>query len=364
MEIPTSAKVRFTTSKGNIDVELYAHELPASCRAFLQNCIDNKYAGLEFGKIEPLHVEVTPKSFDTKMRREFHSRVKFSARGNIALLNIEDSPLASADGFFITLKPQPDFNNRYVVVGKVVGDLIYNVVKILEGETMEDGVTPKYAVRITGVEVLQPYFEDLKKAENKVEVREPLRKKAKPAVKLSYDDVDDDGDVEDDEFVMKSAHELLNSGKKKREGLTSVEEKTIEEEATYIVQGDGKNRESEKGEKDDDSEKNEKDVDSEQNDEKVTNRDSENMKEDTKDNQEENEGSELSKPQDTSQDFKPEDSTEYPQDKPSSDSSDDSSDEEMEPKPDPSVDPHDPVIDVWKDTVDFSTLQNHRYVCR
>lgn len=349
MEIPTSAKVRFTTSKGSIDVELYAHELPASCRAFLQNCMDNKYVGLEFGKLESLHLEVTPKSLDTKIRREFHSRVKFSARGNIALLNIEESSMASPDGFFITLNPQPEFNNRYVVVGKVVGDLIYNVVKILEGETTEDGVTPKYPVRITGVEVLQPYFDDLTKTEKKVEVQEPKRKKAKAAVKLSYDD---DGD-EDDKFVMRSAHELLRTGKSEKKSTEedSAKKKDNEEESGPNVGEDEKEEE--------------KEIEKGQNSEEVIK--SDNGDEDDKGdkhNQEENhgEGNEITKPE-TTQDIKPDD-TEHSQSDKRHDSSEESSDEETEPKPDPSVDPYDPVIDVWKDKVDFSTLQNHRYVCR
>lgn len=192
MAIQTSAKVRFLTGKGNIDIELYAKELPVACRAFLQNCIDGRFVGLHFGRLLPEFIELTPNSQKTHIRREFHSRIGFGARGDVALLNVGVTQLASPDGFFITMMPLPALNKKYVMIGHVVGDLIYNVVNIQAGEKIIGTTAPVYPVTVTGVEILQPYFEDLVRSVPQVETREV--KRAKPAVQISYDDEDDSDD--------------------------------------------------------------------------------------------------------------------------------------------------------------------------
>lgn len=363
MDIATTAKVRFTTSKGNIDVELYAHELPVSCRAFLQNCMDKKYIGLDFDKIENLHVEVTPKELTTKIRREFHSRVKFSSRGNVALLNVEDSSVASPDGFFITMKPMAEFNGRFVVIGKVVGDLIYNVVKILEGEKKEDGVTPKYAVSISGVEVLQPYFEDLKMTKENISVQEPKRKKAKTTVKLSYED--DEDEDEDNGFVMRSAHELLKTGtgkeseeEKKKKNIRG-DAKTFKDDKAEGTHGDDKVEETIKDDKVVETTKKEGDTN------ELNVRDQNRAVDDTQHVNTDDQHQNNSKDEIGGNVESVDSGAESDESSIGSDSgSTESSDEDTEPKRDPSVDPHDPVLDVWKDTVHYSQLQNHRYECR
>lgn len=202
MALQTSAKVRFLTGKGNIDIELYAKELPVACRAFLQNCLDDRFVGLQFGRLLPDLVELTPNSQITHVKREFHSRIGFTGRGDVALLNVSGMQMASPDGFFITMKPLAELNGNYVIVGHVVGDLIYNVVKIQEAEKKEGTTAPLYPVTVTGVEILRPYFKDLVGYEQII--KEP--KRAKSAVKLSYDDDDEDDGLP---FSMTCAPDLV-----------------------------------------------------------------------------------------------------------------------------------------------------------
>lgn len=355
MKIETSAKVRFSTSKGNIDIELYAKEIPIACRAFLQNCVDKKYVGLLFDRLLPDLVEVSPKSQENQIRREFHSRVKFTGRGSVSLLNVEDSQLACPDGFFITLQPLSEFNNQYVIIGKVVGDLIYNVVKIQEAEKQQDGITPLYPVSITGVEILQPFFDDLKKVEEVTDTRK--RKKAKTSVKLSYDD-EEDGEV--DGFVMKSAHELLMPGNVKTAGDTGAKSISKEDKKESEEDIDSQNNVKENpNEAIDDRSKNKADDNPQAED--VIKREDDTHNNDAK--AAPIQSSNVSPSPFTMGSLNTGKAQSDPQQADGSES-DEESDEEREPLRDPSIDPYHPILDMWQDTVDFRTLQNHSYKCR
>lgn len=206
MELPTTARVVFSTTKGNIEMELWAKETPIASRQFLQNCVDKKYIGLDFKGLESI-IQLLGLAESQQIRREFHSRLRFNKRGMVGLVNVEDSQMASTDAFFVTLLETPQFNNQYVLLGKVVGESIYNVIKILEADRKPDGETPLFPITITDVNVPERYF-DIEELE--VAPAAKKRKKQKPAVKLSYDDEEDDVG-----FVMKPAHELLADKKLK-----------------------------------------------------------------------------------------------------------------------------------------------------
>lgn len=318
MEIETTAKVRFLTGKGNIDVELYAKELPLACKAFLQNCIDRKFVGLLFDRLLPDLVEVSPKTQENKIKREFHSRVKFTGRGCVALLNVDNTQLACPNGFFITMKPLPEFNNNYVIIGKVVGDLIFNVVKIQEAE--KEGEKPLHPVTITGVEVLQPYFEDLVKQAPAQESTK--RKKPKvTSVKLSYDeDEEDQGET----FVMKSAHELLqpvNQARKK----DSKEKKSENRKESAELKPELLNSQLPTLTETKDEQKEERTVGDDEDDKKENVQHS-----DDKNSMEKSEGI----------------------------------NRKTLPRRDPHRDSYDVILDVWEDKIDGAALKSHRYECR
>lgn len=383
MEVETTAKVRLVTTKGNIDVELYAREIPGACRVFLENCLGDKYSGLNFDRLMADLVEVTPKSLVTQIRRESHLRVKFSARGNVGLLNIDGSHMACPDGFFLTTKPLPELNGHYVVIGKVVGDLIYNVVKIHDAEKQDDGVTPVYPVSITKVEVLQPFFDDLAAPKPVQETRK--RKKPRTAVKLSYDD-EDDG--QDEKFVMKSAHELLGKKEKKLNETSNEEDKQKE---------NGESRDTKTGTEEPAPKQIEPAADVEKvnaepeplQSEKVLERASgsepdlpQSKKLETSEPQTgephrtsnelaalpvSGEEQVLDKSQEQAEDENDEndknDKNEEDEEGEEDEEEEEDEDDDEEPTRDPSIDPHNPILDMWKDTVDFHTLQHHHYRC-
>lgn len=212
LEPPTTAHVIFHTTKGPVEVEIWAKEAGEIGRSFLTNCVNNRYVGNAFTKIiRDYTVETEALEPATKHRNEFHSRIRFNKRGMLGAVRRE-GPYSSADGFFITMNPAPEFDGKFVPLGRVVGDTFYNVAKINQGDLAKDKSTPVHPVSITKVEVPTPYFTDLAVEEN-IDAEVPAKKtksKKRTAVKLSYDDEDENENVA---FKMRSAHELLDDKK-------------------------------------------------------------------------------------------------------------------------------------------------------
>lgn len=210
MEIPPTARIVLSTTKGRISIELFAKETPTACKKFLSNLVNGDYNNATFTPQENL-IQVDPVAGGEPFAPEFHSRLRFSVRGCVGLLRSDQ--YASAEGFFITTQPAPELNNRHVMIGRVTGDSFYNVMKIHDGEKGPDGA-PLYPAKVTGVEVEEACFEDLGRREKRQE-EEINEKNDKPAprkrkrVALSFDE---DEDVEDTGFVMRSAHEALRKG--------------------------------------------------------------------------------------------------------------------------------------------------------
>ncbi|CCE85739.1 Piso0_005364 [Millerozyma farinosa CBS 7064] len=223
LEPSTSAKVVFHTTKGDVEIDLWAREAPNLVRRFMQNCIDGKYIGTTFNKVIKEYIIQTSAINDSdghKYKDEVHSRLKYDKKGIVAATHDGKRNTNSVDSFFITLKPTPEFYKDYVILGKVSSSTIYNVVAI--GQTdLKDDTTPFYPAAITNVDVPEKYFDDIEKTIDKTKDVEPPKKKPKKqpkktSVKLDLED-DDEEDEEHDgavaSFKMKSAHELLNDRK-------------------------------------------------------------------------------------------------------------------------------------------------------
>lgn len=222
LEPSTTAKARLNTTKGAIDIELWAKETPITSRIFLTNILNQKFNGWLFNRIIPNFIaQVDGVLNQEPFQDEFNTRIRFNRRGLLGSVNL-DTRNSNTGKFFITLKETSELNNRNTMFGKVVGDSIFNVIKISEGELSEDGETPLYPVKILSSEVLVPYFEDLKKEEfisvkEKVPIKKSKQKK-KNKVKLNYGEDGEEEDVDQSvKIKMKSAHELLNDKKLSKE---------------------------------------------------------------------------------------------------------------------------------------------------
>lgn len=240
MSLEPTAKVVVKTTKGEIRMELFAKETEAFLKPFLQNCLDNKYKGIPFGKVLPYLVQTDGTGQGTSFKKKFHLRLRFSMKGCVGLVNSADSKYASVDGFFITSKEAPELNDHFVMIGRVVGDSIYNVIKMAQNDMREDGESPVHPVLIEETTVTGKYFDDI--APSKEPEAEEPKKKKKKAVKLDYGE-----EEEDSGFKMRSAHETLDDkrlGKAKKKAETEINEKDgVESTAANFGEGNGHNGE-------------------------------------------------------------------------------------------------------------------------
>ncbi|MDI1485861.1 MAG: Peptidyl-prolyl isomerase cwc27 [Ramalina farinacea] len=93
---------------------------------------------------------------------EFHSRLKFNRRDLLGMAN-EGSTESNGSQFFLTLGETRELEGRNTLFGRVVGDTVYNLMKMGEAELQpgEGSERPVYATRITGAEILVNPFEDM-----------------------------------------------------------------------------------------------------------------------------------------------------------------------------------------------------------
>lgn len=201
----TTGKVIFTTSKGPIAVELYCKEFPQLTRKFLQNCIDGTFNNLTFA-VGDDRIQIESNNCTYNLPDEFHSRIRWSERGLVGVLHKAKNS-NSADGFFITLMPMPQYNNHYTLIGKT--DSRYTLVAINDLE---------HATTIQNVTIEQDFF-GLREHVPEVKVE----KKPKKRVALDYGDDDDD-----DGFTMKLAYQARKERKGDQEKEKGSEEKEKE----------------------------------------------------------------------------------------------------------------------------------------
>jgi peptidyl-prolyl cis-trans isomerase SDCCAG10 len=239
---PTASCIIHTTS-GDISLELWAQQIPLTCRNFLQLCLDGYYDNTIFHRLVPGFIlqggdptgtgsggesiydggnfaeareegGIWPmedrKGKNGGMRGvgfkdEFHSRIKFNRRGLLAMAN--EGPDSNGSQFFITLGDTPELQGKNTLFGRVEGETIYNVARMGEAEVGEND-RPVYPTKITGVEVLVNPFKDMVRRARVAPVAEqsrsePAKKKKRKAGKQLLSFGGDDGDVEDAQPVLK-----------------------------------------------------------------------------------------------------------------------------------------------------------------
>lgn len=231
MEPPTNGKLVLRTSAGDIDIELWPKEAPLACRNFVQLCMENYYDATIFHRLVPGFIVQGGDPTGTGMggesiygkpfKDEFHSRLRFTHRGLVAMANAGKDDNSSQ--FFITLGPTNDLNKKHTIFGKVTGDTIYNMVKLSETETdaQERPINPHY---IKTTHILNNPFDDIKprnaeeKPNSENKPKDPNRKKkskAKAHKKLTVLSFGDEAEEEEKtaeqvnkEIKTKSAHDV------------------------------------------------------------------------------------------------------------------------------------------------------------
>ncbi|KAL6078657.1 Peptidyl-prolyl isomerase cwc27 [Balamuthia mandrillaris] len=164
----TTGKVVLHTTVGPIDIELWAKEAKKACRNFVQLCLEGYYDGTIFHRIvrnfivqggDPTGTGIGGESvFGAPFADEFHSRLRFSHRGIVAMAS--SGPNTNASQFFITLEKAEELTNKHTIFGKVTGNTIFNVLRLNEYE-VDDNERPLDPPQILSTEVLSHPFSDI-----------------------------------------------------------------------------------------------------------------------------------------------------------------------------------------------------------
>ncbi|MCJ1407705.1 Peptidyl-prolyl isomerase cwc27 [Ptychographa xylographoides] len=173
LEPQPTAKVLLQTTSGDILLELFAKQTPLTSRNFLQLCLDGYYNGTIFHRLVPGFIiqggdptgtgEGGEAIYDGGLfADEFHSRLKFNRRGLLGMANTGRKD-DNGSQFFLTLGKTEELQDRNTMFGRVVGDTIYNLMKMGEADLVEGegSERPLYPTRITVVEVLVNPFDDM-----------------------------------------------------------------------------------------------------------------------------------------------------------------------------------------------------------
>ncbi|GJQ15497.1 hypothetical protein GpartN1_g7288.t1 [Galdieria partita] len=176
-EPPTHGKVLLKTTVGDIEIELWSKETPKACRNFIQLCLSGYYDGCPFHRVakgflvqtgDPTGTGTGGQSiYGAPFSNEIHSRLKFRHRGMVAMAC--DEPNQNNSQFFITLDRCEWLNGKHTLFGKVVGNTLFNVLRIADWSPVDEHERPQEPVYIHSTVVLSNPFDDIVLSATKVE---------------------------------------------------------------------------------------------------------------------------------------------------------------------------------------------------
>lgn len=147
---------------GTVKIELYSNIAPKMVARFKELAKEGVYDGTTFHRINPSVVQGgdplskdddpmndgTGKSSKPNVPAEF-SDILYDT-GIVGAARGQDNNSANSQ-FFITLKREPGFDNRYTIFGKVIDGL--NNVRTISGVQPKDGERPVETVRIKTIRI-------------------------------------------------------------------------------------------------------------------------------------------------------------------------------------------------------------------
>jgi len=231
-EPATNGKAILRTTHGDLEIELWATEAPKACRNFCQLILEGYYNGTTFHRVIRDFIiqggdgtntgDGCESIYGQPFPDEIHPRLKFRYRGMMGVASAGKGTTTNGSQFFIVLNRTPSLDGKHTLFAKVVGQTVYNLVRMAEVE-VDKRDRPLEPPRILRAELVWDPFGDLeprripeppKASEPKsteVQRRAPIQNKRV----LSFAaDEDEDEEAEDDMSRFpssrgKSAHDLL-----------------------------------------------------------------------------------------------------------------------------------------------------------
>ncbi|KAN0088749.1 cyclophilin-like protein, partial [Tylopilus felleus] len=169
MALPTHGRVIVNTTVGEIDIELWSKETPKACQNFIALALEGYYDGVIFHRVVPGFLVQTGDRTGTgaggesfygePFEDEVHPRLRFAHRGLVVMAN-NGTKNSNESQFFITLDRADELHGKHTLFGRVVGDTLYNVLKIGEME-LDENERPLYPPKIKSITIVDNPFPDI-----------------------------------------------------------------------------------------------------------------------------------------------------------------------------------------------------------
>lgn len=244
--LKTTAKCVISTSKGDIEVELWAKECPITCKNFMNIALNNDFNGDSFdnytkGKyLSLVRSEEHLQKSTSELVVEWNSRLSISQDGILCWKPKEKTFFISTDKW----KNYP--THEFTIFGMVVGNSIYKFREWLSSD-IDTGNSDKSDIKrfiyppvVEDLVVTISYFTDLKEKSSIIpsnDLEHPKRKlNIMPKVVLSFNNGDDDDENDEVKIIPKikmKASPLLNRKRKIRK-RDSVDNKNDDRTANAI----------------------------------------------------------------------------------------------------------------------------------
>ena len=138
-------KVKFTTNKGEININLLPEKSPITVASFVNLVKNGYYNGLKFHRViedfmaqggDPTGTGMGGPGY--RFEDEVNNGLDFSVPGKLAMANA--GPGTNGSQFFITTVPTEWLNGNHTIFGEVVSDSDLEVVKLLSNNDVMERV--------------------------------------------------------------------------------------------------------------------------------------------------------------------------------------------------------------------------------
>lgn len=138
-------KVKFTTNKGEININLLPEKSPVTVASFVNLVKNGYYNGLKFHRViedfmaqggDPTGTGMGGPGY--RFEDEVNNGLDFSVPGKLAMANA--GPGTNGSQFFITTVPTEWLNRNHTIFGEVVSDSDLEVVKLLSNNDVMERV--------------------------------------------------------------------------------------------------------------------------------------------------------------------------------------------------------------------------------
>eukprot|EP00434_Breviolum_minutum_P038948 symbB.v1.2.034561.t1/scaffold4485.1/size39082/3 len=222
-EPATKGKAVLTTTHGDLEIELWATETPKACRNFCQLILEGYYNGTTFHRIIRDFLvqggdatgtgDGCESIYGGPYPDEIHPRLKFRYRGMMGIASAGRGTKTNGSQFFIAMGRLPSLDGKHTLFGKVVGQTVYNLVRLNEVEVDKNDI-PVDAPRIVRAE-LQSVPKQIKgKEEHR---RAPVHKKNVLSFAGAGSDEEEEENEPEGNVKVKSAHDVLNDPRLSRD---------------------------------------------------------------------------------------------------------------------------------------------------